>query len=100
MYEDEGLGIGKFILTIIGCVIALSIIGSCSKSCSRSESNMIYIREGFAYHEDSKIIYVESEAGRYGMETNYTPYYDSNGSMCTYDVRTGEFIPISGGDSQ
>lgn len=44
MYEED-LGIGKFILTIIGCVIALSIIGSCSKSCSRSESNMIYILE-------------------------------------------------------
>ena len=99
MWEDEGSGTGKFILQVAGFLLAIAIISSCGKSCSRSDSNMVYIREGFVYHEDSKIIYVESETGRYGMETSYTPYYDSNGSMCTYDIRTGEFIPINGGNS-
>ena len=92
MYKDDSLG--KCILQIIGLVILICLIASFSRSCSRSDRNMVYIKEGYCYDYDTQIIYIESYTGRYGNGTSYTPYYNSDGDLCKYDLETGEWIPI------
>lgn len=59
---------GSSWVTIIVGIILLLFLTSATKSCSRSESHMIYLSEGYCYHEDTHIIYIESEVGRYGIE--------------------------------
>lgn len=61
------------------------------KQGGRSRSNMIYISEGYCYHESSHIIYIESGSG---LNMTYTPYYDENGNMMRYDPTTGQWIAI------
>lgn len=92
MYKDESIGID--IAKIIGCVILILLITSSSRSCSRSERNMVSIKEGYCYDYDTQIIYIESYTGRYGLETTYTPYYNFDGDLCRYDLETGNWIPI------
>lgn len=55
---------------------------------------MIYLSEGYCYHEDTHIIYIESEVGRYGDITSYAIYYDENGKVNKYDPDTGKWIPV------
>lgn len=92
MYKDESIGID--IAKIIRCVILILLITSSSRSCSRSERNMVSIKEGYCYDYDTQIIYIESYTGRYGLETTYTPYYNFDGDLCRYDLETGNWIPI------
>lgn len=93
MYRNNDSA-GKYIAEIIGCVILICLIAIFSQSCSRSDRNMIYIKEGYCYDFDTQIIYIESYTGRYGLETTYTPYYNSNGDLCKYDLETQKWIPI------
>lgn len=94
-YESNGdNGILKGIGTIILLLILMFFIHSCSVSDSRNDRNMVYIEEGYCYDQDTNIIYIESYSGRYGMDTTYSPYYNSNGDLCKYNVVTGEWIPI------
>lgn len=84
---------GSWVTIIVG-IILLLFLTSATKSCSRSESHMIYLSEGYCYHEDTHIIYIESEVGRYGDRTSYAIYYDENGKVNKYDPETGEWIPV------
>lgn len=86
--------IGTSVLKMIGCIIAITFIVSSGQSCSRSERNMVYIKEGYCYDSDTQIIYTESYFGKYGIRTAYTPYYNSNGKLCKYNIKTNEWIPI------
>ena len=91
-YDDESWG--SLILKAIGVIFLVVIITSSSRSCSRDDRNMVLIKEGYCYDRDTRIIYIESYTGRYRDDTAYTPYYDANGSLCKYDVYTGEWLPI------
>lgn len=83
---------------IVTLILALACIYGC-KACSRDEAHMIYMYDNYVYHEESHIIYIESETGRYGNHTSYTPYYDSNGNMARYNPYTDEWeVVIQGGD--
>ena len=93
-YKENDNGIGKLILEFIVLIIVICIFTSCSKSCSRSERNMVYISNGYCYDQNTQIIYIESYTGRYETNTSYTPYYDGNGQLCKYNVETGEWIPV------
>lgn len=90
--KDESLGL--LILKLVGCVIAVLIISAASRSCSRSDRNMVVIKDGYCYDSNTHIIYIESYTGRYDTNTTYTPYYDDNGKMCKYDTATGEWVPV------
>lgn len=81
-------------LSLVAMFILILILTAGMKSCSRSESHMIYLSDGYTYHEDTKIIYIESESGRYGTKTSYAVYYDENGKVNKYDELTGEWIPV------
>ena len=81
--------------TIVVLLIILFSFRSCSVNKNRSERNMIPISEGYCYDQNTKIIYIESYTGRHGDKTSYSAYYDENGSLCKYDVQTGEWIPIN-----
>lgn len=70
---------GSSWVTIIVGIILLLFLTSATKSCSRSESH---------------IIYIESEVGRYGDITSYAIYYDENGKVNKYDPDTGKWIPV------
>ena len=93
-YSSNSDSTGMCILKIIGGLILCYMLVSCSQSCSRSEANMVMIESPYCYEADTKIIYLETEAGRYGIKTTYTPYYDENGNLCRYNVSTGEWIPL------
>lgn len=93
-YKENDDGIGKLILEFIALIVVICIFTSCSQSCSRSDRNMVYISEGYCYDQDTQIIYIESYTGRYGMDTSYTPYYNTSGELCKYSVETGEWIPV------
>lgn len=93
-YKENDDGIGKLILEFIAIIVVICIMTSYCQSCSRSDRNMVYISEGYCYDQDTQIIYIESYTGRYGMDTSYTPYYNTNGELCKYSVETGEWIPI------
>lgn len=94
-YNSDNSGIGWHIALLIGAIILLFIIQSCSVSSSRSIRNMEPIKKGYCYDMGTGIIYIESYSGRYGTETTYTAYYDENGDMCKYDQSSGEWVPIS-----
>ena len=85
---------GSSWVTIIVGIILLLFLTSATKSYSRSESHMIYLSEGYCYHEDTHIIYIESEVGRYGDRTSYAIYYDENDKVNKYDPDTGKWIPV------
>jgi hypothetical protein len=91
-YKDGD--ISSAILKIVGLIILLIMIVYYSQTCSRSEHNMIQIKSGYCYEEDTKIIYLESETSRYGLETSYSAYYSENGNLCKYDETSGEWIEI------
>lgn len=88
----------SLVLKLVGIFLLLCLITYGSQSCSRSEHNMIKIKSGYCYEEDTKIIYLESESGRYGTETVYTPYYSKSGGLFRYDETNGEWIEIDGGE--
>ena len=94
MGMDKNDSLGMCIAKIIGCVILICLIASFSRSCSRSDRNMVSIKEGYCCDYDTQIIYIESYTGRYGLETIYTPYYNSDGDLCKYDLESGNWIPI------
>lgn len=77
--------------SIIACIFAIIFLPMISRSCSRDYSNMIYLGDGYCYHEDTRIIYIESLEGKYDSDTSYTPYYDSDGHKARYNVETGEW---------
>lgn len=85
---------GSSLVSIIACIILLLFLTSVTKSCSRSESHMVYLSDGYCYHEDTYIIYIESEVGRYSDRTTYAIYYDENGKVNKYNPDTGEWIPV------
>ena len=85
----------KFIGWIIGLFIFWLIIASCSQLYERERRDMVYISDGYCYKEDTQIIYEEYFTGRFGTDAIYTPYYDTNGYLCKYNLQTGEWIPIT-----
>lgn len=87
-YNDTSWG------SIFGSFIALLILCCIFKSCSRSEANMVLIEGRYVYDADTKIIYIETETGKYGTRTNYTEFYTENGNLCRYNIETGEFEEI------
>lgn len=90
--KNSGMGTIGYCIALL---VLLFVISGISKSCSRSYSNMIYISDGYCYHEDTYIIYIESLTGRYDNDTTYAPYYDENGNMAKYNPATGEWIPVA-----
>ena len=89
MFEDNKPGCGTIIILIIALIFFINICDS----CDRDDHNMVLIRDGYCYDRDTKIIYIESDAGRYTGHS-YSAYYDVNGNLCKYNIYTGEFIPI------
>lgn len=81
-------------LTMIAMILIILAMAAGMKACSRSEAHMIYLGDGYVYHEDTHIIYIESSIGRYDNQTSYTVYYDENGKVNKYDELTGEWIPV------
>lgn len=96
MYKnyDNDFGVGGHLALLVGAIILILVIQSCSVSSSRSLRNMEPIKEGYCYDVDTGVIYIESYSGRYGTETAYTAYYNENGEMCKYDLSSGQWIPI------
>ena len=95
MYDNyENNDMLSLVLKIVGLIVLVVIIVSFSQSCSRSESNMVQIKNGYCYEEDTKIIYLESETGRYGTGTSYSAYYSENGNLCKYNETSGEWIEV------
>lgn len=92
MHNDEGWALT--ISKVLGLFMIMVMLIFGSRACSRAERNMVSIRNGYCYDRDTQIIYIESYAGRYGTDTTYSPYYDSNGDLCKYNVYTGEWIPV------
>lgn len=85
-------GYGKIIAEIIIIWLIASLLSKLSLQGSRSKADMVKFDDGYCYHEESHIIYIEQV--KYGANYTYTPYYDKNGKMNVYDVATGEWIPI------
>ena len=94
MYGDSE-GWGSTILKLLVCFLLIIILTFGSRACSRSDRNMVFIKDGYCYDRDTHIIYIESYTGRYGDDTAYTPYYDANGDLCKYNISTGEWVPIN-----
>lgn len=94
-YSNNDDSTGSLILKIVGCVILILIISAGSRSCSRSNSDMIYIQNGYCYDENTKIVYKESVVGRYDDDTTYTVYYNENGNVCKYNETNGEWTEVS-----
>lgn len=78
---------------LIILLMLIFIISAVSKSCSRSNSHMIYIGDGYSYNEDSGLIYIEQTVGRYDDDIVFTLYYNEDGYRCRYNPSTGEWIP-------
>jgi hypothetical protein len=93
-YSNNDDSTGKLVLEIIGLVLLIIFISACSRACSRSSSDMIYIQSGYCYDENTKIIYKEIIVGRYDSDTTYTIYYDENGNICKYNDVTGEWDEV------
>ena len=94
-YSSNNTSWTAFIVEMILVIAFILIVNSCSISNSRNEKNMVVIKDGYCYDRDTKIIYIESYAGKYGNNTVYTIYYDENGNICKYDVQTGNWIPVT-----
>lgn len=80
---------------VIIAVILLIFVSATFAECNREDAHMVYINDGYVYHEDSHIIYIENQTGPYGRNIEYIPYYDSNGKMNRYDEDTGKWIPVN-----
>lgn len=93
-YSNSDDSLGSIILKLIGCIILIIIISASSRACSRSDSNMVFIKDGYCYDADTKIIYKESIVGRYDDDTTYTIYYNENGNVCKYNEDTGKWIEV------
>ena len=91
-YSDHSdMGLGGALLCIL-LAIVLFMISSCNNdahvSSEREDANMVYIKEGYCYDADTKIIYRETITGRskYSYDTPiYTPYINENGNYCKYE---------------
>ena len=90
-HNDDG---GSTIFKLFGCFLLIVSLTFGSRACSRSDKNMVLIKDGYCYDRDTHIIYIESYTGQYGTDTTHTPYYDTNGSLCKYNIQTGEWVPI------
>ena len=97
MYNKEDEGWGSLILRIAGALLAMWLMVSCCRGCSRYGHNMSAIKHGYCYDKNTQIIYIESYSGQYGAETTYSPYYDPNGNLCKYELATGKWIPVTTG---
>lgn len=90
---------GSIFLSILLIVVML-MIGSCSNdvhiSSERAEANMVYIKEGYCYDADTKIIYRETIVDGYSMSHDtptWSPYINENGNYCKYEYgKWVEFI--------
>ena len=97
-YDSEH-GCGSILLCIL-LFIVLCLVTSCCDdahvSSERDNANMVYIREGYCYDADTKIIYRESiiDGGRYSYDAPvYSPYINENGNYCKYEYgKWVEFI--------
>lgn len=84
---------GLCIALIIICMILGAILDDAHVSSEREKSNMIWIKEGYCYDADTKIIYREAivDGGRYGNDTpTYSPYINENGNYCKY--KNGKWV--------
>lgn len=87
---------GFCIVLLIICLFLSSICNDAHVSSVREDNNMIWIKDGYCYDADTKIIYREIivDGGRYGNDTpTYSPYINENGNYCKYqNGRWVEFI--------
>ena len=90
-YNRSSGGSSTSVGGLIVLLVIFLILTGVFKSCSRSDAHMVYLSDGYCYHEESHIIYIESTVGRHGTRTTYTPYYDSDGNKARYNVETGEW---------
>ena len=63
-----------YVIILVCIVIILTVGTSMTKDKSRTDHNMIVIRDGYCYEADTHIVYLESESGRYGDTYVYTAY--------------------------
>ena len=90
---------GSILLSLILCIVLL-MVSSCSNdshiSSEREDANMVYIREGYCYDSNTKIIYRETIVDGYGMSNDtptWSPYINENGNYCKYEYgKWVEFI--------
>jgi hypothetical protein len=98
-YEYDNSVSGTTVI-IIFIVIVLFFFSACSDgfnvSNERRDAGMVYIKEGYCYDGNTKIIYRESivDGGRYGYDTpTYSPYINENGNYCKY--KNGQWIEFT-----
>ena len=91
-YENESTQ--TLVFKIVGLLALVIAIAFLTQSCNRNMQNMTQIKDGYCYENDTKIIYMESESGRYGLSLTYTPYYSENGNLYKYDEIDVEWIEI------
>ena len=95
-YDSSG---SHIVWIVLICIVLLFILGACESehlSSEREAANMVYIKEGYCYDADTKIIHRESviDGGKYSYDTPvYTPYVNENGNYCKYEYgRWVEFV--------
>ncbi len=82
-----GTFFGYIALIIVIC-IGMSCCNNAHVESEREDANMVYIKEGYCYDANTKIIYRETiiDRGKYGYDTpTYYPYINENGNYCKYE---------------
>lgn len=77
-----------YIALIVVLCIGMSCCNSAHIESEREDANMVYIKEGYCYDADTKIIYRETiiDGYKYSYDTpTYTPYINANGNYCKYE---------------
>lgn len=82
------------IIGLIGLIVFICMVSSCTLSSNRSEHNMTVIEDGYCYDNNTHIIYIESITGRYQDMPVYTIYINENGNYCMYEPDTNKWIEL------
>lgn len=86
--DDSWMSLFGYIALVLVMALILSCCNSAHIESEREDANMVYIKEGYCYDTDTKIIYRETvvDSGRYGYDTPvYSPYINENGNYCKYE---------------
>ena len=96
---DSEYNFGMILLSILLIIVCFAI-SSCSNDAhivaEREKANMIYIREGYCYDADTKIIHRETIIDGYKMSNDtptWYPYINENGNYCKYE--SGKWVEFS-----
>jgi len=93
-YSKSDNDSSKLTLYLILCIMAIIILSASGRACSRASSDMILIEKGYCYDKNTMIIYKESKTGYYDNDTVYTVYYNEDGYVCKYNIKTYEWEAI------